>query len=43
METGEGGMKILKIKLEMGQNRISKVKFQYLRDEGKVTIKEKLI
>ena len=36
-------MKILKIKLEMGQNRISKVKFQYLRDEGKVTIKEKLI
>ena len=27
-------MKILKIKLEMGHNRISKVKFQNLRDEG---------
>ena len=25
------------------KNRISQVKFQYLRDEGKFTIKEKLI
>ena len=28
---------------QISQNRISKVKFQYLRDEGKFTIKEKLI
>ena len=36
-------MKIMKIKLEMGHNIISKVKFQYLRDEGKFTNKENLI